>query len=188
MAPTDPSAAIGVDNASDRSTATGPSVPIIPGRPDNALKPKPDLPDWVTKETKERKPNWENVPTFYKLEDIEDKLGNSSWSNDPDKMQMEVYFSRNPEVPGVPETFNIDNLIPVIVNLDRGHGHTYLLTVWGAPKGQEKHFLWNEFDGQLWRFKEKNFGKVVDMVVCDTFGGHMLERQYRAQTGSWGPI
>jgi hypothetical protein len=90
------------------------------------------------------------------------------------------------EVPGLAESFNLDNLIPVMVKPDSDRGYTYLLTVYGEK--QPRYYLWNEEDGQMWRFKERDLKKVVDMVVYDTYGGNALERQFRTQTGSWGRI
>ncbi|KAK0634149.1 hypothetical protein B0T14DRAFT_443486 [Immersiella caudata] len=175
--------------------ATDPSASVsIPGSstvdPSNPLKRKdPDLPPWVTRTggSKDRKPNWEGIPTYQKLDEgaLDD---DSFWFNDPKKMQMKTYFSRLPEVPSLAETFNLDNLIPVIVKPDPDHGYTYVLTIYGAKEGQEAHFLWNEQDGQMWRFKEKDLKKVVDMVVYETYGGDALERQFRSQLGSWGRI
>jgi hypothetical protein len=107
MAGTDPSNPIG-ESTSDKAARAAAAIadPSVPGGsatdPSNPLKTKePDVPGWVTKETRERKPRWDNVPEFSKLP--EGMLDTESfWSNDPSQMQMQLYFSRNPGtfVPG----------------------------------------------------------------------------------------
>lgn len=91
------------------------------------------------------------------------------------------------EVPGLAESFNLDNLIPIMVKVDYDGGDTYLLTVYGT----DNFYLWNEIDTAMWAFRTPNNGSlkledVVEMVRTNTYGGQDLIQQYRSRLGSWG--
>ncbi|KAK1244929.1 hypothetical protein MKX08_004558 [Trichoderma sp. CBMAI-0020] len=127
-----------------------------------------------------------SVPWYLELDS---KLlpSDSSWSNDPKNMNLETYFSRNPAVPSLAESFNLDNLIPVMVKVDYDRGDTYLLTVYMT----DNFYLWNEIDTTMWAFRKPNKGSlkledVVELVRTETYGGEDLIRQYRSRQGSWG--
>ncbi|GFP60266.1 hypothetical protein ACSS6W_000059 [Trichoderma asperelloides] len=126
------------------------------------------------------------VPRYLKL-DPELLPSDSSWSNDPKRMNLETYFSLNPAVPSLAESFNLDNLIPIMVKVDYDRGDTYLLTVYRT----DNFYLWNEIDTAMWAFrKPKNrslkLEDVVELVSTETYGGQDLIRQYRSRQGSWG--
>lgn len=154
------------------------------------------------------------VPRYLKL-DPELLPSDSSWSNDPKLMNLETYFSLNPgspyflssaffpfffyfclyvpitnttsAVPSLAESFNLDNLIPIMVKVDYDRGDTYLLTVYRT----DNFYLWNEIDTAMWAFrKPKNrslkLEDVVELVSTETYGGQDLIRQYRSRQGSWG--
>ncbi|UKZ59549.1 uncharacterized protein TrAtP1_000850 [Trichoderma atroviride] len=111
----------------------------------------------------------------------------SSWSNDPNLMNLETYFSRDPEVPSLAESFNLDNLIPIMVKVDYDRGDTYLLTVYKT----NNYYLWNETDTAMWAFRKPNKGSlelehVIELVRTETYGGKDLIQQYRSSEGSWG--
>lgn len=155
------------------------------------------------------------VPRYLKL-DPELLPSDSSWSNDPKRMNLETYFSLNPgspvfslfcvfplslfylcpyvsitnttsAVPSLAESFNLDNLIPVMVKVDYDRGDTYLLTVYRT----DNFYLWNEIDTAMWAFRKPSnrslkLEDVVELVCTDTYGGQDLIRQYRSRQGSWG--
>ncbi|KAK3334088.1 hypothetical protein B0T19DRAFT_420027 [Cercophora scortea] len=99
----------------------------------------------------------------------------SYWSNNPKDMQLEMYFGIEKDATSVSNDFNMD-LKPIIVKPDVSQGSTYLLT----NTTGSLFFLWNEADGQMWRFKDEGLrmDNVVYKVRTSTYRQSELVRQF----------
>jgi len=109
-------------------------------------------------------------------------------------MKLPTYFSRDRDVPSLGQTFNMQNLIPVLVNVNDDNGDTYLLNIHKT----NAFFLWNEIEGSMWAFKKANTGSsggsggeeefqsqlkhVLGLILTNSYGGADLVRQYRNRT------
>jgi len=89
-------------------------------------------------------------------------------------MQLDLYFSRNPQVPGVSGQCGI-NLRPIIVKPDSSAGDTFLLT--DSVGG---FYIWNEENADLWRFKgtELNMDDIIERILTGTHDTMEMERVY----------
>ncbi|KAK3681141.1 hypothetical protein B0T22DRAFT_485703 [Podospora appendiculata] len=108
--------------------------------------------------------------------------GSSYWSNDLQDVQLDMYFGIEKDATSVSNDFNMD-LKPIIVKPDLSRGNTYLLT----NVAGDFFFLWNEADGQMWRFKEGlPMNDVVYKVRTSTYSQSELVRQFYNPQG-WYP-
>jgi len=156
----------------------------------------------------------EEIPEYIKIEEEDLEFLACGWTNNPNAMSFATYFNRNPrmlpplsiqagnekchrkltssqssEVPNIGESFDMPNLIPVLVNNDHGClGDTYILNDYGTLN----FYVWNEVEaGQLGALRispeidtsgdfQHNFQIQLEYVVEHAHHTHHIARPARA--------
>ncbi|KAF4453769.1 hypothetical protein F53441_3595 [Fusarium austroafricanum] len=99
----------------------------------------------------------------------------SMWSNDPTKMKLSIYFSQDPNAPGLAQSYNLPGLKPVVVKQrGTGRGDIFLL-----KDDTTSYFLFDEEKNDMYRFlRPLTDEEAVYQVETDTYDVGNLSIQF----------